>query len=103
VTKLREQVYEGQTVGYVFWCPACNSPHPFRIVHYSAAPDAPLWQFNGNLESPTFTPSLRLHRTSVTPECHVNVTDGQIQFHGDCDHEWKGRTVPLVDFPEGWG
>ncbi len=98
--KLRPQVVDENTVvGYCFWCPACEEVHCFRIAHYAAAPNAPLWTFNGNLESPTFTPSLRMFKTEVTPECHLNLTDGEIQYHSDCGHSWAGKKIPLPEMP----
>ncbi|WP_241754456.1 hypothetical protein [Cupriavidus basilensis] len=35
--------------------------------------------------------------------CHSFVTDGRIQFLGDCTHALAGQTVPLAEFPEGGG
>lgn len=32
--------------------------------------------------------------------CHSFVTDGQIQFLGDCTHALAGQTVPLPDWSE---
>ncbi|WP_437178628.1 DUF6527 family protein [Labrys neptuniae] len=72
----------------------------------------PRWGFNGNHEKPTFTPSIRVswNEPSDIPEefddtskdrqlvCHSFVTDGQIQFLGDCTHSLAGQTVPLPDF-----
>jgi hypothetical protein len=67
------------------------------------------WNFNGNLDSPTFTPSIN-ERTGyyVNPEmyadaknesyhCHFVVTDGKIYFCGDCSHELKGQTLDLPE------
>jgi hypothetical protein len=48
------------------WCPGCDSMHPFTIE----APPGPdgdrlnsgtTWQWDGNLERPTFSPSLLCH------------------------------------------
>jgi len=33
--------------------------------------------------------------------CHSFVTDGQIQFLGDCTHKLAGRTVPLPAWANG--
>lgn len=46
------------------WCPACEISHPFRIkVHQpeekrSDGQPWPTWDWDGNLESPTFSPSM---------------------------------------------
>jgi hypothetical protein len=83
----------------MFWCPGCKNGHVF----YTNAPDYPQWTFNGNLEKPTFTPSLLAYHTENGQQitlCHLFLTNGQIQFLGDCPHELKNQTVPLKPFPE---
>lgn len=44
------------------WCPGCDSLHPFRIRTVDG--DLPTWEWDGNLERPTFSPSL-LCRLSI--------------------------------------
>lgn len=41
------------------WCPGCDSLHPFRIRSVDTA--LPTWTWDGNLEAPTFSPSLLCH------------------------------------------
>lgn len=99
--------------GLMFWCPGCNSMH--RIQH--GAGHGPRWGWNGNVEKPTFTPSvLVIHdvwtppvtpanheqwkaapwvQTKVHHVCHSFVTDGRIQFLGDCTHALAGQTVDI--------
>jgi len=91
---------EGGRIG--FHCPGCRKPH---VVNVSPGG----WGFNGNYERPTFTPSVLV--TYNGPDagadrgdgdrappavCHSFVTDGQIQFLGDCTHALAGQTVPLT-------
>lgn len=73
--------------GYVVFCPGCEQGHLFDAR----------WKFNGDLERPTFTPSMLVNgsRTTKAPRCHSYVTDGRIQFLGDCDHALAGQTVDL--------
>jgi hypothetical protein len=80
---------------YVFWCPGCEEPHSFRtdqnpIVH-------PNWTFNGNIKLPTFSPSLLYPKKPV--RCHLNVTDGNIKYHNDCQHKLAGATIDMVSMP----
>lgn len=103
----------GKVIGYFVWCEGCEELHPFRTAQSSTYDPqrhkpAPLWGFNGDTESPTFTPSLRLFAVpedKTTPweewatRCHIIVTDGRIQFCGDCAHELKGTTRALVPPP----
>lgn len=101
----------------MFRCPGCRSSHVVSV----GAGDGPRWEFNGDMERPTFKPSILVRgvRENLTEEerrqykdeyarvglaamdgkfggrCHSYVTDGFIQFLGDCSHDLKGQTVPL--------
>lgn len=100
----------------MFWCPGCNQAHAVRI------PPAPEpWKWNGNIDAPTFEPSILVThdrwvppvtaenleqwraapwpQTKVGHVCHSFVTNGLIQFLSDCTHALAGQTVPLPDFP----
>lgn len=88
-----------------FWCPGCKCCHSFRVGDVK---DRPVWKFNGNLDLPTFSPSLRVYTTHPETKvdrtlCHLNLTDGKLIFHGDSPHELKGQTVDLPDIPENYG
>lgn len=100
---------DGSPYGVRFDCPGCKSPH---VVPTPPSPNA--WGFNGSLERPTLTPSILL-RTKDWDEwddaanrprnvrdvvCHSFVTDGRIQFLGDCTHALAGQTVDLPDIAE---
>lgn len=48
------------------WCPGCDSLHPFRVKGPNGETppgDEPLWDWDGNEESPTFNPSLLIYST----------------------------------------
>lgn len=97
----------------IFWCPGCDGAHGV----YVGRPEHPVWSWNGNVDKPTFAPSIMLtsHMATppVTPEnleewkrapwpqtrvpeiCHSFVTDGRIQFLSDCTHALAGQTVDL--------
>ena len=82
-----------------FSCPGCKRDH--HIQHGSDI--GPNWGWNGNLERPTFTPSVLVTypgpdagKDGAPPAvCHSFVTDGRIQFLGDCTHELASQTVDL--------
>lgn len=88
--------------GYLlFHCPGCESAHMVRV----ASPGVPGgWTFNGDHDRPTFSPSVLVTyngsdagQDGAPPAiCHSFVTDGQIQFLGDCTHALAGQTVPLT-------
>ena len=96
--------------GLVFWCPGCDSAH--RIVHGEGP--RPRWVWNGNVDKPTFSPSVLITWTEpsdnpnefddeskdVKKVCHSFVRDGNIEFLGDCTHPLAGQTVPLPSWDD---
>lgn len=107
-------------VGLHYWCQGCEQMHSVVVEGPGA------WGFNGDLERPTFTPSVMLrsgHYASTwqagmgcwcsykaehpdDPDpfdcvvCHTFITDGMVQFLSDCTHQFAGQTLPLPDLPE---
>lgn len=86
--------------GHIHWCPGCQERH--------FIPDS--WTFNGDIEKPTFTPSVNISANygplAKKPGpycCHYNLTAGVLQYHGDCSHAMAGTSVPLPDMPENVG
>lgn len=91
---------------WLFECPGCGCAH--------FASDK--WTFNGNVDAPTFRPSILVrYKRPITDEeadrimagekldipdcvCHSFVTDGKVQFLGDCTHELRGQTVDLPEW-----
>lgn len=92
-----------------FWCPGCDSAHVISIPPADGA-----WDWNGNTERPTITPSVLVHshetlinpdlegdaltdpsNVTTTPTCHSFVTDGRIQYLGDSTHALAGQEVDL--------
>lgn len=84
---------------FLFDCPACKYGHAFYTK------DGPLdangkeqnWTFNGDLDSPTISPSLNVHARDEKYRCHSWINNGMIQFLSDCFHDMKGKTVPIPD------
>lgn len=73
-------------------CPGCGATHTLRIKGIR-----PVWDWNGDSVKPTIRPSVSVkvhfpHRNEV---CHHSISDGKIQFFGDCTHVLRGRTVNL--------
>lgn len=81
-----------------FHCPGCESAHNIPVRGNPRA-----WNWNGNIDSPTFTPSLLVNvggGNPTAPICHSFVTDGKIQFLGDCTHKMAGQTIEIPEWPE---
>jgi len=98
------------------YCPGCGYEHTLRVAGSTA-----IWQFNGDYEIPTFSPSLLVtggHYASGEQgkpcwctfearygkkapfscvRCHSFVRDGRIQFLTDSTHALAGQTVDLPD------
>lgn len=83
-----------------FFCKGCDGPH--SINHGLGA--GPRWGWNGSLDKPTFTPSVLVswNEGSAAKVCHSFVTDGRIQYLGDCTHALAGQTVDLADWKSNW-
>ena len=78
-----------------YWCPGCQSNHriTFRGEHS--------WTWNGDLEKPTFNPSILVNagqECPSVPRCHHFVRDGKIEYLSDCTHQLAGKTVEMEDF-----
>lgn len=69
------------------------------------------WAFDGNLQAPTFSPSIHIwderdKEGKPLPDgqrrtiCHYFINAGQIQFCGDSDHALAGQTVSIPELPE---
>lgn len=96
---------DGQLV--IFRCPGCDDNHQISVG---------TWTFNGDLERPTFTPSVLVGGVQWAPSmgfhkpnhvgiavgepivCHSFVTDGRIEFLGDCTHALAAQTVDLPEW-----
>lgn len=93
---------------YCYWCPGCKHAHCISVKH--PAPERPRWGFDGNVERPTFTPSIREYWPARPdlgePErtrCHHFVKAGEIEFLSDSGaHEVRGK-VPMVPLPQDYG
>jgi hypothetical protein len=91
---------------FAHWCPGCKGMHAFAVG--KPLRNGAKWTFDGNLEAPTFAPSMHI-RVGPYPSdddepgridvCHYFLRAGQIQFLGDSTHALKGQTVPLPDLP----
>lgn len=118
MTKFLSTILTEDASGRVgFHCPGCQQSHFIPVVPQNNPGNA--WGYNGNPAAPTFTPSILVRSGHYVPGhdggdcwcktkdidgedwgfgcgvCHSYVTDGHIQFLGDCTHELAGQTVPI--------
>lgn len=106
------------TDGYSYWCQGCEEMH-----HVRTEPAG--WTFDGNVEAPTFSPSVLVTSGHYMPghppgkacwctyykehpqevrdfecgRCHTFIRGGLVEFLSDCTHALAGQTLPLPDLP----
>jgi hypothetical protein len=90
---------------YLHWCPGCKCGH-----HYPTnQTGGPSWDFNGNVQSPSFNPSMLIYipARGDRPQksiCHYYLTNGVINYQSDCEHALAGRQgIALEPIPEDYG
>lgn len=93
------------------YCPGCKEMHRFAVDQPQR--NGAKWSFDGNVEQPTFNPSMNIRigpfpareHHSEPPEggylvCHYFLHAGILKYLNDCTHELKGQEVPLPDIPD---
>lgn len=97
---------KGGQESYWFWCAGCDTHHRFVTKAGTGEGEAgqPVWQFDGNTERPTFSPSLLcngnmkpedLHPNTTSHRCHLFLRAGMVQYLNDCTHSLAGKTIPV--------
>lgn len=91
-----QPVTKSEPTGYLMFCPACETHHFFRV---------PGWYFNGDMEAPTFSPSIIVRGGPALDDgsdrvCHSFVRNGKIEYLADCTHAMAGQTVEIPDLDE---
>lgn len=116
MSALSRLLRDGEGGKLMFWCPGCDGVHSVGV----GEGPGPRWTYNGNPDKPTFSPSVLLQseqyvppvnaknheewkrapwkQTKVPMVCHSFITDGRIQFLGDCTHALAGQTVDLAEW-----
>lgn len=89
--KVQEITHNDKIVGYYFDCPGCDHAHIF----YTGNTTGPNWKFNGDVNNPTFTPSLMNDKDRPERRCHLIMTDGKINYCNDCYHDLSGKTIEM--------
>ena len=109
---------ENALYGYQYRCPGCGETHTLPVGMGNGEGYA-RWQFDGNMDKPTFYPSVLARGNKIEKDadgdwtghwlrdangktipytCHSFVKEGKIQFLGDCTHELAGATVDMVEW-----
>ena len=87
------------------WCPGCDGLKALPLAGEDGAlPQWPVgrahWDWDGNLEAPTLSPSILQHASGSLPACHSFLRAGRWEFLSDCTHSLAGQTVDMVPLPD---
>lgn len=109
--------YVNGNVNYIWWyCAGCKTRHSIPINRT----DGHNWEFNGNMDKPSVTPSVlnrwgkdadpaweepiqEPNEATIDPDftwsgrCHIFITNGLVQFLSDCTHKLAGQTLELPE------
>ena len=83
--------------GFLIYRPACKCSHLFPVEGEMT------WSWNGDLDKPTFSPSMLVNAdlsNPTTPRCHSFVRNGEWHYLKDSTHEMAGYIVPLEPIEE---
>jgi hypothetical protein len=105
--RLSTKLYEARKGQVGFYCPACKHIHYVYVDGYEHG--GARWEFNGDVDSPTFQPSLSIQtnypRTQeeydkpiTYVQCHLFIVNGNIQYLSDSPHAYSGQTIPIPDY-----
>jgi hypothetical protein len=82
----------------IFWCPGCECAHAVWVNEPNDLTGSK-WNWNGDMERPTFTPSILVRGGSNDMRCHSFVTNGTISYCSDSKHRLAGQSAAL----QSWG
>ncbi len=83
---------------YLIDCIACKCSH--SLATKAPNVDNAQWSFNGDLDSPTFHPSLVVKirpADGSLKKCHSIIKNGKMEYLMDSTHDLSGH---IVDLPE---
>ena len=97
---------------YTFICPGCGDQHTMHTKGKNR--DGAQWTFDGNMDSPTFKPSIKYksgmyakpytteHHAMLVAEglgvrCHFILTAGILSFCNDSTHAYAQKKLPLPE------
>lgn len=95
-----QKLYHAGGGNYLHYCPGCDGLHRINTIERNQNNAA--WKFNGNMEYPTFDPSINVNSNMPSVQCHYNIVDGKIKYAVDCYHELRDKTVDLPIIPDNY-
>ncbi|MBK7823380.1 MAG: ammonia monooxygenase [Tessaracoccus sp.] len=95
VVEQRQEQVTNRTACWV-WCPGCDDLHAWWIADGREPVIGPVWEFDGNLEQPTVSPSLHVSYGAAGSVCHSFIRSGRWEFLPDSTHPLAGQTIPMI-------
>lgn len=86
----------------MFVCPGCldqDGGTGLHMLPVNTDKKSPAWTWDGNLETPTLSPSILTGKGS-SKICHSFLRNGVFEFLSDCTHSMSDQKVPMVDLPD---
>ncbi len=87
----------------MFVCPGCQADDRgstgLHLLPVNSPQHQPSWEWDGNLEAPTLSPSILTGKDSPNI-CHSYLRNGVFEFLGDCTHPLVNQHVPIPDLPD---
>lgn len=75
-----------------------------RVIYIPRGGKCGEWNFNGDLQNPTFSPSLLVKYNYTVDDkkmewtSHSFITDGKVTYLEDSTHKGKNQTLDLLEF-----
>lgn len=85
----------------MFICPGCGND--LHMLPVNTDVKTPVWQWDGDLEAPTITPSILTqwgNETSGIHICHSFLTQGIFNYLSNCTHSFANQQIPIPDLPD---
>ena len=87
-----------------FICPGCllrdTEGTGLHMLPVNTDKTSPSWEWDGNLEAPTLSPSILTGKNDPDFKCHSFLRAGVFEFLSDCTHSLAGQNVPMPDLPD---
>ena len=84
--------------------PRTHSHNGMTRHHEESIPKDGRWKFNGDVENPTFSPSLNCSTEAAedipASRNHIIILGGDVTYCRDCTHDLATKTLPLAFFNE---
>jgi hypothetical protein len=82
------------------WCPGCDVQHAMNVKDAEGNHATPYWEWDGEMEQPTFNPSILVYASGSQPRCHSFITHGRWSYLTDCGHPLAGKSADMVPLPD---